>query len=57
MMVNDKTVAHLRPEPLLCEHLGGTLSEGVGVARLGLDTNLDSLHGSQSNVSKELCTG
>lgn len=49
--------AHLRPETLLCVHLGNSLSEGVGEARHGLDTNLDSLHGSQSNVSKELCAG
>lgn len=48
---------NLRPQPLLCEHLGDTLSEGVCVAGLGLDPDFDSLHGSQSDVSKELCAG
>lgn len=56
-LLRNGKVAHLRPEPLFSVHLGDTLSEGVGVARLGLNTNLDSLHGSQSNVGKELCTG
>lgn len=46
---------NLRPEALLCIHLGGTLSEGVSIAWLGLDTDFGSLHWSQSDVSKELC--
>lgn len=46
---------NLRPEALLCIHLGGTLSEGVSIAWLGLDTDFGSLHWSQSNVSEELC--
>lgn len=49
--------AYLRPETLLGKHLWDTLPEGVGVAWLGLDTNLDGLHWSQSNVRKELGTG
>lgn len=48
---------YLRPETLLCKHLGDTLPEGVGVAWLGLDSNLDGLHWSQGNVSKELGAG
>lgn len=47
---------YLRPKALLCVHLGGTLSQGVGIAWLGLDTHFACLHGSQGNVSKELCT-
>lgn len=49
--------AYLRPETLLGKHLGDALPEGVGVAWLGLDANLDGLHWSQSNVCKELGAG
>lgn len=49
--------ANLRPETLLGEHLGHALPEGVGVARLGLDADLDGLHWSQSDVGKELGAG
>lgn len=48
---------YLRPEALLGKHLGDALPKGVGVAWLGLDANLDGLHGSQSDVRKELGAG
>lgn len=50
-------MGYSRPDALLCEHLGGTLSEVAGVARAGLDTYFTRLHRGQGDVSKELSTG
>lgn len=50
-------MSDLRPDALFGIHLGGALSEGVGVARLGLNADLGRLHGGQGDVGEELSAG